>query len=217
MALATANEVMTHVPWSGETPRSPAMAGIDTLAIEVSSTFMKVASDSAMVPIASAEPVSGGSPAGAPPGAPPVTGLSAFSADTAFSSPKACASRRALVLQMPRRTRELRAREQGGIGRGGGGQRMHRRGLVGGYDGLHACVRQRIARAEHVRRPGRRGIGELRKARPAATVAYVHVGLHGKPDLQRVRAHLARIECDAHRHALHDLDPVAGRILGRQE
>ena len=50
MALATPNEVMTQVPWSGETPRSPAMAGIDTLAIEVSSTFMKVASDRAIVP-----------------------------------------------------------------------------------------------------------------------------------------------------------------------
>src|SRR4051812_18623977 len=43
IALATANEVMTHVPWFGDTPRSPAMAGIDTLAIDVSSTFMKVA------------------------------------------------------------------------------------------------------------------------------------------------------------------------------
>ncbi len=48
MALATANEVMTQVPWLGETPRSPEMAGIDTLAIDVSSTFMNVASDSAI-------------------------------------------------------------------------------------------------------------------------------------------------------------------------
>src|SRR5438477_10588033 len=59
MALATANEVMTQVPWSGDTPRSPAIAGIDTLAIDVSSTFMKVASDSAIVPNTSAPPVSG--------------------------------------------------------------------------------------------------------------------------------------------------------------
>src|SRR5439155_444255 len=63
-----------------------------TLAIEVSSTFLKVASDSAMVPIASVEPVSGGSPAGAPPGAPPATGLSAFSADMACIL-RACAAR----------------------------------------------------------------------------------------------------------------------------
>src|SRR2546423_6188585 len=69
------------------------MAGIDTLAIEVSSTFMKVASDSAMVPIASFEPLSGGSPAGAPAGAPPATGLSAFSADMAFIL-GACPARR---------------------------------------------------------------------------------------------------------------------------
>ena len=59
MALATANEVMTHVPWFGATPRSPEMAGIDTLAMDESSTFIKVASDSATVPIASLAPVSG--------------------------------------------------------------------------------------------------------------------------------------------------------------
>src|SRR5436305_8972999 len=47
IAFATANEVMVHVPWLGETPRSPAIAGIDTLAIDVSSTFMKVASPTA--------------------------------------------------------------------------------------------------------------------------------------------------------------------------
>ncbi len=38
---------------------SPAIAGIDTLAIEVSSTFMKVASDSATVPITRSLPDSG--------------------------------------------------------------------------------------------------------------------------------------------------------------
>src|SRR6266702_364783 len=59
IAFATPNEVMTQVPWSGETPRSPEIAGIDTFAMDVSSTFMNVASDSAMVPIVSALPVSG--------------------------------------------------------------------------------------------------------------------------------------------------------------
>src|SRR5207237_5167084 len=34
---------ITQVPWFGDTPRSPAIAGIDTLAIDVSSTFIKVA------------------------------------------------------------------------------------------------------------------------------------------------------------------------------
>ena len=62
------------------------MAGIDTLAIEVSSTFMKVASDSATVPSASVAPLSGGGAAGAPPGAPPAAGLSAFSPDIALST-----------------------------------------------------------------------------------------------------------------------------------
>src|SRR6476661_5160765 len=60
IALATANEVMTQVPCDGLTPRSPEIAGMETLAIDVSSTFMKVASDSAIVPRTSAPPVSGG-------------------------------------------------------------------------------------------------------------------------------------------------------------
>src|SRR3954471_23347555 len=59
MALATAKLVMTQVPWFGLTPRSPAIAGSDTLAIDVSSTFMKVAADRAMVPQTRAEPSSG--------------------------------------------------------------------------------------------------------------------------------------------------------------
>src|SRR5579862_5021942 len=59
IALATANDVITHVPCDGLTPRSPAIAGIDTLAIDVSSTFMNVASDSAIVPSTSAPPLNG--------------------------------------------------------------------------------------------------------------------------------------------------------------
>ncbi len=59
IAFATPNEVITQVPWSGDTPRSPAIDGSDTLAIDVSSTFMNVASDSATVPIARVEPCSG--------------------------------------------------------------------------------------------------------------------------------------------------------------
>src|SRR5580658_9941223 len=41
---ATANEVMTQVPWSELKPRSPLIVGMDTFAIEVSSTCMKVPS-----------------------------------------------------------------------------------------------------------------------------------------------------------------------------
>ncbi|MNS54522.1 hypothetical protein D3C72_873200 [compost metagenome] len=60
MALATAKLVMTQVPCVVLTPRSPEMAGSDTFAIDESSTFMKVAADSATVPQTRAEPSSGG-------------------------------------------------------------------------------------------------------------------------------------------------------------
>ena len=60
MALATAKLVMTQVPCTVLTPKSPEMAGSDTFAMEVSSTFMNVAVDSARVPRARALPVSGG-------------------------------------------------------------------------------------------------------------------------------------------------------------
>src|SRR6185369_11599026 len=57
IALAMPKLVMTQVPWLGLTPRLPEIAGSDTLAIDESSTFMKVASDSDSVPSASALPV----------------------------------------------------------------------------------------------------------------------------------------------------------------
>src|SRR6185295_9528232 len=60
MPLATANDVMIQVPWFGLTPRSPEIAGIDTLAIDESSTFMNTASESTTVPIARSTPCSGG-------------------------------------------------------------------------------------------------------------------------------------------------------------
>ena len=59
MAFATPNEVITQVPWSGDTPKSPEIAGMDTFAIDVSSTFMNVARDKAIVPIVSELPVNG--------------------------------------------------------------------------------------------------------------------------------------------------------------
>ena len=66
MALAMPKLVMTQVPCAGLTPRLPAIAGIDTLAIDESSTFMKVASDSASVPSSRVLPSSGGWSAGGP-------------------------------------------------------------------------------------------------------------------------------------------------------
>src|ERR1051325_3886846 len=60
IALATAKEVIIQVAWLGATARSPAIVGSETLAIEVSSTFMKVASARAIVPSSSEVPFSGG-------------------------------------------------------------------------------------------------------------------------------------------------------------
>ena len=66
IALATANEVMTQVPWLELTAKSPEIAGIDTLAIEVSSTFMKVANANAVLAKTSMPPLRGaGDPLGA--------------------------------------------------------------------------------------------------------------------------------------------------------
>src|SRR5690242_13998125 len=59
IAFATANEVMVQVPWFGETPRSPAIAGMETLAIDVSSTFMNVARPTASDAATRAPPSSG--------------------------------------------------------------------------------------------------------------------------------------------------------------
>src|ERR1700686_5428426 len=65
MGLGTPKDGITQGPGSGDTPRSPAIAGIDTLAMDVSRTFMNVARDSAIAPTASAAPRSGaGSVAG---------------------------------------------------------------------------------------------------------------------------------------------------------
>lgn len=58
MALATPKLVITQVPWLGLTPTSPEIAGMATLAMDESSTFMKVASDRASVPRASWAPLS---------------------------------------------------------------------------------------------------------------------------------------------------------------
>ncbi len=66
MALATANEVITQVPWVALTPRSPAIVGMETLAIDESSTFMNTAADRAMVPRVRALPSRGGRGAAAP-------------------------------------------------------------------------------------------------------------------------------------------------------
>src|SRR5271163_3515817 len=60
--LATANAVITQVPWSVLTPRLPAIVGMDTFAIVVSSTCMNVPSANATAVKALRPPTSGGAP-----------------------------------------------------------------------------------------------------------------------------------------------------------
>ena len=51
----------------------------------------------------------------------------------------------------------------------------------------------------------------------AVALMRVDLHLHRQADLQRMLGELMRIERDAHRNALHDLDPVAGGVLRRQQ
>src|ERR1700760_2015041 len=69
--FATANEVITQVPWSVLTPRLPAMVGIDTFAREVSTTCMNVPNASATAVMALRPPINAGAAAGAAGGAAP--------------------------------------------------------------------------------------------------------------------------------------------------
>src|ERR1700742_1251076 len=65
-ALDAANTVITQVPSSTETPRSPDSVGMATFAIEESSTFMKVARATPNAPSASLMPRSGAEAAARP-------------------------------------------------------------------------------------------------------------------------------------------------------
>ncbi|EAS40948.1 hypothetical protein P3TCK_02336 [Photobacterium profundum 3TCK] len=49
IALAAPNAVITHIPWSVDMPKLPAIVGMATLAIDVSKTIIKVAIDVARV------------------------------------------------------------------------------------------------------------------------------------------------------------------------
>src|SRR5580693_1921036 len=59
MPFATTKEVMIQVDWSVEAPRLPAMVGSETLAMVVSSTWVKVPIASANAVRARASPLSG--------------------------------------------------------------------------------------------------------------------------------------------------------------
>ena len=62
--------------------------------------------------------------------------------------------------------------------------------------------------APSARRCGSRARRRVARCRPSPA---------STADAQRMRGELLRVERDAHRHALHDLDPVAGRVLRRQQ
>src|ERR1700742_2625191 len=59
MPLATTNEVMIQVDWSVEAPRLPAMVGSETLAMVVSSTWVKVPKARAITVTHKAAPLRG--------------------------------------------------------------------------------------------------------------------------------------------------------------
>ena len=99
--------------------------------------------------------------------------------------------------------------ERFGVQRGSAGSR---------FADDRARPRLRPSRGRSRRRPSRRPASSPARWQHARR-SLVRVDLHRcrKTDAQRVLFELPRIERDAHRHALHDLDPVARRVLRRQQ
>src|SRR5690606_18214252 len=60
------------------------------------------------------------------------------------------------------------------------------------------------------------GLARLRQ-HLAAVVTDIDVDVHAQAHAQRMGGQLLRIQLDPHRHALHDLDPVARGVLRRQQ
>ncbi len=210
MALATAKLVMTQVPCVVLTPRSPEMAGSDTFAIDVSSTFMKVAADSAIVPQTRAAPSSGGC--------------------ATWWSSGGHGDRANCLPELP----------EGSAGDQPGCACTATDAAAGALDGaaepfdgavavagalrprLAATMRSTSASAPRSswlytcrlrQRGGARRVGQ----HLAALVDDVDLGVHRQAHAQRVGLELLGVERDAHRHALHHLDPVAGGVLRRQQ
>jgi len=87
---------------------------------------------------------------------------------------------------------------------------------IRGDDPAHFGVRLRIVGIEHT------GAGNRRRMRrfgqhAAVGLADVDFGFHRESDPQRMLGQLVVVERYAHRDALDDLDPVAGRVLRRQQ
>src|SRR5690606_9546391 len=189
MALATANEVMTQVPWLALTPRSPEMLGMETLAMDVSSTFMNTAVDSAIDPTMRVAPVRGGCSAARAGRAGSRDALVVSAAGWALIGWLSSTMLRRAA-PAPSRCREIAAQDLCD----------HRVG---------------VGRAMVEYRRGQRLAGRL--AGGVAVLADVDFHVHGQPDAQGVLGELLRIQGDAHRHALHDLDPVTGGVLRGQQ
>ena len=104
--------------------------------------------------------------------------------------------------------------------RAGGACGAHRRGCR-----LASMMRRTCASASAQLGGLRGGIGRRGAAPPARRAAraprpcfvQMHGGLHRQADAQRVLGQRPVDQLDAHRHALHHLDPVAGGVLRRQQ
>ena len=184
---------MTQVPWFGLTPRSPAIAGSDTLAIDVSSTFMNVASDSAIVPSTQRRASSGCSAA-------------------AVRRRMQCARRRGIG------GGSLRRRLRGGRRLA----RLRRRRACGRRLAAMIALRPRrrprwSSALEHrgLRPPARRAARRPASCRPGR--ARRPSPSIDRPTRSGCAASSFGVQRDAHRHALHHLDPVAGGVLRRQQ
>src|SRR5271156_741552 len=187
--FATANEVMTQVPWSELTPRSPLIVGMDTFAIEVSSTCMKVPSARATAVTALAAPLS--------------VGASAAMAAFALMEPRSGA---ACDLGGP--VAAAAAAEPGGL--------VRLRARVIRDDLRDTRIHRRVIARARLR--GQRRVAKHRRRyRRTRRVMQIDAHRGGQTDAQRVRLELLRIEENAHGNALHDLDPVARGVLRRQQ
>ena len=82
-------------------------------------------------------------------------------------------------------------------------------------DGRDPRIHRRIIARARLR--GQRHVAHRRRHERTRGVVQIHAHRGRESDAQRMRLELLRIEQNAHRHALHDLDPVAGGVLRRQQ
>src|SRR5258706_5295342 len=178
IAFATAKDVMTQVPCAGLTPMSPAMVGMDTFAIDESSTFRKVASDKATVPSTSWLPCSG----------PDWCAAGGAGRGDAAGAADASATAVELVMTWPSANdvhRQLLSRPHG---------RHARRAMteVGRDDVVHHPVSRRRLRIEGLRR--RRAHVAHRGERRAALLGDVDHDFHRQAHSQRMLRKLLSVQ-----------------------